>query len=96
MREKDFRNGMAQLMGRNLWRKLEYVPEIMAHPRWLTGFLIDGGMPVLPNAVGESGPLQADRCRFRAGERRGVAGRSGLDLKSLGWPDRDQGHSFGG
>ena len=59
MRERDYRNGMSQVMGRNLLAKLKYVPNIMAHPRWLASFLLDGGMPVLPNAVGPQGPLRA-------------------------------------
>ncbi len=58
LREKDFRNGMAALMGRNPLPKLKYLPEILSHPRWLAGFLMDGGMPSMPNAVGDSGPLR--------------------------------------
>ncbi len=52
MREKDFRNGMRELMGTELLAKLKYVPNILAHPRWLAGFLADGSVPVFPNAVG--------------------------------------------
>ena len=59
MRTKDFRNGMRALMGRNPLPKIRYVPEIMSHPRWLIDFLLDGGMPVLPNAVGDNGPIPA-------------------------------------
>ncbi len=58
-REKDFRNGMSQLMGKPLLPKLKYLPNILAHPRWLAGFLRDGGMPHLPNAVAAGGPLRA-------------------------------------
>ncbi len=59
MRERDFRNGMAQLMGGNPFAKIKYLPNLLAHPRWLAGFLLDGGMPTLPNAVTASGPLKA-------------------------------------
>jgi isopentenyl diphosphate isomerase/L-lactate dehydrogenase-like FMN-dependent dehydrogenase len=59
MREKDFRNGMTQLMGKNPFRKIRYLPNLLAHPRWLAGFLLDGGMPALPNAVGPDGPIAA-------------------------------------
>jgi L-lactate dehydrogenase (cytochrome) len=59
MRERDHRNGMGPLMARALLPKLRYLPEIMVHPRWLARFLLDGGMPALPNVVTESGPLQA-------------------------------------
>jgi L-lactate dehydrogenase (cytochrome) len=59
MRERDHRNGMGPLMARSLLPKLRYLPEIMSHPRWLARFLVDGGMPGLPNVVTETGPLQA-------------------------------------
>jgi L-lactate dehydrogenase (cytochrome) len=59
MREKDFRNGMTQLMGKNPFRKIRYLPNLLAHPRWLASFLLDGGMPALPNAVGADGPIAA-------------------------------------
>jgi len=58
-RERDPRNGMRPLMGKALLPKLRYLPEIMSHPRWLFRFLMDGGMPALPNVVTETGPLQA-------------------------------------
>jgi L-lactate dehydrogenase (cytochrome) len=58
-RERDPRNGMRPLMGRSLLPKLPYVPEILSHPRWLLRFLLDGGMPALPNVVTETGPIQA-------------------------------------
>jgi L-lactate dehydrogenase (cytochrome) len=59
MRERDHRNGMGPLMARALMPKLRYLPEIMSHPRWLFRFLLDGGMPALPNVVTDTGPLQA-------------------------------------
>jgi L-lactate dehydrogenase (cytochrome) len=59
MRERDHRNGMGPLMARALVPKLRYLPEIMSHPRWLFRFLLDGGMPALPNVVTDTGPLQA-------------------------------------
>ena len=59
MREKDFRNGMRELMGTAFLPKLKYVPEVMAHPRWLARWMADGGMPDLPNVVTDTGPLKA-------------------------------------
>ena len=59
MRERDHRNGMGPLMAKSLLGKLPYLPEILSHPRWLARFLVDGGMPGLPNVVTETGPLQA-------------------------------------
>jgi len=59
-RERDFRNGMKELMGRNPLKKLRYVPNILAHPRWLAGFIADGMTRPFPNIiVPGSGPLQA-------------------------------------
>ena len=51
MRERDPRNGMKQLMGGSLFSKIPYVPNILAHPRWLISFLLDGGVPKLENIV---------------------------------------------
>lgn len=51
MRERDPRNGMKALLGSSPFAKLPYLPEILAHPRWLAGFLSDGGTPKLENIV---------------------------------------------
>jgi L-lactate dehydrogenase (cytochrome) len=59
-REKDFRNGMKELMGNNIFAKLKYVPNILAHPEWLAMFLADGGARPFPNVeVPGKGPLMA-------------------------------------
>jgi L-lactate dehydrogenase (cytochrome) len=59
-REKDFRNGMKELMGASLLGKLKYVPDILAHPEWLAMFLADGGVRPFPNVVVPGkGPLKA-------------------------------------
>jgi isopentenyl diphosphate isomerase/L-lactate dehydrogenase-like FMN-dependent dehydrogenase len=51
MRERDARNGMKQLLGSSLRAKLAFIPEILAHPRWLAAFLADGGLPKLENVI---------------------------------------------
>lgn len=51
MRERDARNGMKELLGNSFFAKLPYLPEILAHPRWLAEFLADGGLPRLENIV---------------------------------------------
>src|SRR5579884_3581070 len=51
MRERDVRNGMKQLMGSNPWAKMPFLPQLLARPRWLARFLLDGGLPRLPNVV---------------------------------------------
>ena len=51
MRERDFRNGVKELLGGSLLAKARFLPEIVTHPGWLAGFLLDGGVPKLPNVV---------------------------------------------
>ncbi|TMA27074.1 MAG: alpha-hydroxy-acid oxidizing protein [Deltaproteobacteria bacterium] len=59
MRERDLRNGNKQLLGKSLWKKLPYLPSVLAHPGWLWSFWRDGGVPSLPNIVVEGKPLEA-------------------------------------
>jgi isopentenyl diphosphate isomerase/L-lactate dehydrogenase-like FMN-dependent dehydrogenase len=51
IRERDHRNGMKELVGPGLLNKVPFLPEILSHPRWLAGFLRDGGIRPLPNVV---------------------------------------------
>ena len=51
MRERDFRNGMKELMGGNIFQKIRYSPQVLTRPSWLLNFLRGGGVPVLPNVV---------------------------------------------
>ena len=51
MRERDPRNGMKELLGRSIFSKLPFLPQMFTHPRWLTSFLMDGGVPKLENIV---------------------------------------------
>ena len=51
MRERDLRNGAKELASRNLPRMLPYIPQLLARPRWLAGFLADGGLMNFPNVV---------------------------------------------
>jgi L-lactate dehydrogenase (cytochrome) len=57
MRERDLRNGVKQLTGPNLWARLPFYPQFLAKPRWLAGFLRDGGLMCFPNVVLPSGPM---------------------------------------
>ncbi|HEV2730022.1 MAG TPA: alpha-hydroxy acid oxidase [Terriglobales bacterium] len=51
MRERDFRNGVTELMGDSMFAKIPFMPQILARPGWLKDFLLDGGLPQLPNVV---------------------------------------------
>jgi isopentenyl diphosphate isomerase/L-lactate dehydrogenase-like FMN-dependent dehydrogenase len=51
LRERDFRNGMKELMGQDPFAKIPFLPNLLAHPGWLIGFWRDGGVPKLANVV---------------------------------------------
>src|ERR1700677_402126 len=51
LRERDFRNGMKELISGSLLEKIPYIPELLSHPAWLIGYLRDGGLPGLPNVI---------------------------------------------
>lgn len=51
MRERDYRNGMKELISGSLLEKLPFVPQVLSRPGWLIDFLRDGGLPALPNVV---------------------------------------------
>jgi isopentenyl diphosphate isomerase/L-lactate dehydrogenase-like FMN-dependent dehydrogenase len=51
IRERDFRNGMKELVSGGPFQRLPYLPQILSRPGWLASFLRDGGIPALPNVV---------------------------------------------
>ncbi len=51
LRERDVRNGAGVLLGRNSFAKIAFLPQVLAHPAWLAGFLRDGRMLELPNVI---------------------------------------------
>ena len=51
MRERDFRNGMKELIGGSIFDKIRFSPQILARPSWFLSYLASGGVPVLPNVV---------------------------------------------
>jgi L-lactate dehydrogenase (cytochrome) len=51
LRERDPRNGMKELLAKNPFAKIPFLPNILAHPLWLISFLLDGGVPPLQNVV---------------------------------------------
>src|SRR5438132_1637040 len=51
MRERDLRNGMRELISGGLRDKIRFLPEVLAHPGWLSSFLRDGGLRPLPNVI---------------------------------------------
>jgi isopentenyl diphosphate isomerase/L-lactate dehydrogenase-like FMN-dependent dehydrogenase len=58
MRERDLRNGVRELLSDNLGTKLPFVSQVLLKPRWLAGFLADGGLMKFQNVViPEKGPM---------------------------------------
>jgi L-lactate dehydrogenase (cytochrome) len=49
LRERDLRNGVSGLVSRGFLSTLRALPGLAAHPRWLAGFLADGGLMSFPN-----------------------------------------------
>ncbi len=62
LRERDVRNGVTQLVGDSYWSMLPFLGQFLARPRWLAGFLADGGLMKFPNVVlpGQGPMLYAD------------------------------------
>ncbi len=58
LRERDVRNGTKELLTRRLRSMLPFVPQFLARPRWLAGFLSDGGLMTFPNVVLPDGPMR--------------------------------------
>jgi isopentenyl diphosphate isomerase/L-lactate dehydrogenase-like FMN-dependent dehydrogenase len=62
MRERDLRNGVKELLSGKLGSMLPFVSQLLIKPRWLAGFLADGGLMKFPNVVvpGKGPMLYAD------------------------------------
>jgi L-lactate dehydrogenase (cytochrome) len=57
LRERDFRNGVMELLSGRPWSALPFVWQFLARPRWLASFLADGGLMKFPNVVLPDGPM---------------------------------------
>src|SRR5713101_3759968 len=51
LRERDYRNGIKELLSGSLWEKIPFLPQMMTRPGWIVSFLRDGGLSKLPNVV---------------------------------------------
>ena len=62
MRERDLRNGAKELLSGKLGSMLPFVSQLLIRPRWLAGFLADGGLMKFQNVVipGKGPMLYAD------------------------------------
>jgi L-lactate dehydrogenase (cytochrome) len=57
LRERDFKDGVKELLSFRPFTMLPFVGQILARPRWLAAFLADGGLMSFPNIVLEEGPM---------------------------------------
>ena len=51
IRERDYRNGMKELVSGGPFEKIPFLPQILSRPGWLISYLLDGGLPGLPNVI---------------------------------------------
>ena len=51
IRERDYRNGMKELISGGPFEKVPFLPQILSRPAWLMSYLMDGGLPGLPNVI---------------------------------------------
>ncbi len=57
LRERDVRNGVKELVTGRPFTMFPHVLQILSRPRWLAGYLRDGGLMTFPNIVLEDGPM---------------------------------------
>jgi L-lactate dehydrogenase (cytochrome) len=51
MRERDHHNGIKELLTFNPWTMAPFLPQLLLRPRWIAGFLADGGLMKFPNIM---------------------------------------------
>src|SRR6202007_3330585 len=51
IRERDYRNGMKEIISGGIFDKVPCVGHIISRPGWLIDYLRDGGLPGLPNVI---------------------------------------------
>jgi isopentenyl diphosphate isomerase/L-lactate dehydrogenase-like FMN-dependent dehydrogenase len=79
MRERDFRNGVKELLSGKLGPMLPFVGQLLTKPRWLMSFLADGGLMKFPNVIipGQGPMTYADVTT--------ALGQSMVSWQDLGW-----------
>ena len=95
MRERDHRNGTAELLTRRVGTMLPYLPQLLAKPRWLARFIADGGLMNFPNVMLPSGPMAYADVGAALDAVRGRLGRSALDSRRVAGTDRRQRRAHG-
>lgn len=57
LRERDVRNGVKELVAGTPFTMLPYLFQLLSRPRWLAGYLRDGGLMKFPNILLKDGPM---------------------------------------
>jgi len=57
MRERDVRNGAKELLSGTPFTMVPHIFQLLARPRWLAAFLLDGGLMSFPNVVLNGKPM---------------------------------------
>ena len=57
LRERDIRGGTKELLSKDPFTMLPYIPQMLIKPCWLTQWLADGGLMSFPNVQLEDGPM---------------------------------------
>jgi len=78
MRERDVRNGTAQLLSRKPLVMLPHVFQVLGRPPWLLDFLGDGGLMGFPNVVLPTGPMGYGDIAKQLGD-------SAVSWRDFGW-----------
>jgi L-lactate dehydrogenase (cytochrome) len=51
IRERDYRNGLKEMISGGPLAKIPFLPQVLSRPGWLMSYLLDGGLPGLPNVI---------------------------------------------
>ena len=78
-REREARDGMEQLLRGSTRSKIPFLPDILTHPGWLRRFLLDGGLPSMPNIV------TPDRGVLRVRDAHTAMKREAFSWKDMHW-----------
>jgi L-lactate dehydrogenase (cytochrome) len=79
LREREIRSGMEQMLRGSNWSRIPFLPQFLAHPGWLARFLLDGGLPRMPNII------TADRGALRVSQAHTAIGRGAFAWEDLRW-----------
>ncbi len=93
LRERDFRNGVKELLSGQPFAALPFVWQFLARPRWLAAFLADGGLMSFPNVMLPGGPMPYVDVGAALAQSATEWNGPALDPRGLGRPDRDQGRA---